>query len=158
MSLLSNIKQPTSSETADAKRLTLELVTASLDSDTASTPHPTARHGSGDFFERGLISIEEADNLLHCYRNMSEQYLPYVLLADDIYVSQLRRDRPVLLQAILNVAPWKNRPLQLALEATLLEGLGKRFFVKGEKSLEILQTFLVYLAWCVSQLGNWMFV
>lgn len=99
--------------------LTPKSVTASLESDVGSSLHPTAQYGSGDFFDRGLISLDKAENLLICYRSMSQHHFPYVLLPDGISLSQLRRDRPFLLQAILTVSSWKNRHQQLVLEEQL---------------------------------------
>jgi hypothetical protein len=46
-------------------------------------------------------------------------------------VSQLQRDRPLLLKAILTSASWRNRQLQLALEDDFLRSLGLIFFVKA---------------------------
>jgi hypothetical protein len=151
--ILSNSQQPPSPETPNATHLTPQFVTAPLESDVGSL-HPTAQHDSGDFFDRGLISLEKAENLLSCYRSMSQHHFPYVLLPDGISLSQLRRERPFLLQAILTVSSWKNRHQQLVLEEQLLKDFGVRFFVECEKTLEILQALLVYLAWCVLPLGK----
>jgi hypothetical protein len=122
-------------------------VNSSLESDAGCTPRSSAQQGYRDFFEQGLISLDEAEDLLIIYRLISRSYFPYVLLPENTSVSQLRSDRPFLLQAILTVASWKNRARQLVFEEELLKDLGVRFFAKGEKTLAILQGLLVYLAW-----------
>lgn len=52
----------------------------------------------------------------------------------------------MLLQAMLVVASWQNKPRQIALEKFYVKELGLSFF-NGEHSLDILQGLLVYLAW-----------
>jgi hypothetical protein len=104
---------------------------------------------NGDTLGQNLVTQETARLLCATYRNMSCKYFPYVLLEEDFDVSQLQRDKPLLLKAILTSASWRNRQLQLALEDDFLRSLGLMFFVKGDRTLDILQGILVYLAWCV---------
>lgn len=55
----------------------------------------------------------------------------------------------MLLQAVLIVASWQNKRTQMALERFYVTDLGLKFF-SGERSLDILQGLLVYLAWYVA--------
>lgn len=146
--MLSTSQHPSlQTPSATVTHLTPRSVNSSFGSDANCTPHSSARLGHRDSIEQGLISLEEAEELLNIYLLTSRNYFPYVLLPEDTSVFQLRSDRPFLLQAILTVASWKNRVRQLILEEELLRDLGVRFFTKGEKTLEILQGLLVYLAW-----------
>jgi hypothetical protein len=154
LGMLPGSQHTLSPETTNATRPSPQPVSASLESDTGSSLHPTSRQISDDCIDQGLISLGEAEDLLSSYRRMSQNHFPYVLLLDDISLSQLRRDRPVLLIAILTVSSWKNRPRQLILEELLLKDFGTSFFFDCEKRFEILQALLVYLAWCVLPLQH----
>lgn len=95
----------------------------------------------------GLVTFAEAENLCRIYRHMSQKHFPCVILPESMGVLGLRQERPMLLQAILVVASWRERPRQMTLEKFYLKDLGVRFFMNGERSLDILQGLLVYLAW-----------
>ncbi|OJJ33429.1 hypothetical protein ASPWEDRAFT_174836 [Aspergillus wentii DTO 134E9] len=99
-----------------------------------------------DPLTQGLITFTEAEILCQTYRQMSEKHFPCVILPQRLGVVELQQERPMLLQAILVVASWQKRTLQIALEKFYLKDLGTRFF-NGERNLDILQGLLVYLAW-----------
>jgi hypothetical protein len=125
-----------------------EVINGLIESASAS-PSVQTRSQNDDISGPNLVTQEAAQGLCTTYRNMSCKYFPYVLLEEDFDVSQLQCDKPLLLKAILTSASWRNRQLQLALEDDFLRSLSLMFFVKGERTLDILQGILVYLAWCV---------
>lgn len=96
----------------------------------------------------GLVTFPEAETLCQAYRRMSHQYFPCVIVPERLGVLELQQERPMLLQAMLVVASWQNKPRQIALEKFYVKELGSRFF-NGERSLDILQGLLAYLAWYV---------
>lgn len=95
----------------------------------------------------GLVTFPEAETLCQTYQKMSHQHFPCVVVPVRLGVLELQQERPMLLQAMLVVASWQNNPRQIALEKFYVKELGSRFF-NGERSLDILQGLLVYLAWC----------
>lgn len=96
----------------------------------------------------GLVTFPEAETLCQTYQKMSHQHFPCVIVPERLGVLELQQERPMLLQAMLVVASWQNKPRQIALEKFYVKELGLRFF-NGERSLDILQGLLVYLAWYV---------
>lgn len=96
----------------------------------------------------GLVTFPEAETLCQTYQKMSHQHFPCVVVPERLGVLELQQERPMLLQAMLVVSSWQNKPRQIALEKFYVKELGLRFF-NGERSLDILQGLLVYLAWYV---------
>ncbi|PVH70955.1 hypothetical protein DL98DRAFT_597363 [Cadophora sp. DSE1049] len=62
-------------------------------------------------------------------------------------MADMRKLRPVLFQGVLVASAWRSRPLQLLLEKDFLEDIASRFFIHGERSLDLPQGLMVYLAW-----------
>lgn len=101
-----------------------------------------------DVISKGLIPFEHAERSLQLFKSKASQF-PFVLAPPNTSLDTLRRDRPFLLLAILAFAESANEKLQLQLELELRETLSKKVIVHGEKSLDILQGVLLYLAWYV---------
>ncbi|KAF9895088.1 hypothetical protein FE257_004717 [Aspergillus nanangensis] len=108
---------------------------------------PSTFNETQDPLTSGLVTFSEAEDLCRIYRQMSRKHFPCVVLPENVGVLGLQQERPMLLQAMLVVALWQDRPRQMALEKFYLRDVGTRFFVNGERSLDILQGLLVYLAW-----------
>lgn len=96
----------------------------------------------------GLVTFPEAETLCQTYRCMSHQHFPCIIVPERLGVLELQQERPMLLQAMLVVASWQNKTRQIALEKFYIKEMGSRFF-NGERSLDILQGLLAYLAWYV---------
>lgn len=97
-------------------------------------------------FRSGILSTSTADLYLLKYRQMCT-YSPFVIIPEGATVTSLRQDQPFLLHALLAVTSRDNQPLQVMLERSLRKRLLETVMIEGEKSIELLQTFLVYLAW-----------
>jgi hypothetical protein len=92
------------------------------------------------------VDEEQAWRLLDKYRQMS-RYFPFVLIPKSATVSELSQSNPMVLKAIFVTASWENSSLQKALELEYVKTLTKRIYLDGEKSLDLLQSLLIYLAW-----------
>ena len=119
-----------------------------------STPSMQAENHShskisneGDVFDQGILSEMHAQALLKEFKFMARNF-PYVLVPD-LEISHFRKRRPLLLLAILTTSSWRNRPLQIDLEREYLKELGEQMIIKGEQSLDMLQSLLIHLAWFV---------
>jgi hypothetical protein len=99
-----------------------------------------------DVIGKGIISFEEAESCLQTYRSNSPNF-PFVLLHDRMTLDTLRREKPFLLLAVLAMASISNVQRQNKIEAELKESLSRRVIINGEKSLDLCQGLMVYLAW-----------
>ncbi|KAF1998812.1 hypothetical protein P154DRAFT_244687 [Amniculicola lignicola CBS 123094] len=91
------------------------------------------------------ISVVHMQLLLDTYRAMAD-FFPFVALPNDAFCRDLMQQRPMLMFAVLTVASYDSALLQL----TLSRELRKVVMVKimnGEKSLDLLQGLLVFIAW-----------
>ena len=96
--------------------------------------------------DKGLLSFQEADELLQIYRVASSDF-PFVYVDPTATLESLRWDKPFLILSILVMASPRARSLQVLLEKELREVLAQKVIVEGELSLDLLQGLLVYLAW-----------
>ena len=109
-------------------------------------PSPPAADSRQDVIDQGLLSVNEAEELIHIYRTESQGF-PFVYLAPDLPLETLRHERPFLLLAVLESACIDNPALQAKLDKELRESLGTMVIVDGQLSLDLLEGLLVYLAW-----------
>ena len=93
-----------------------------------------------------IAKMGNADALLAEYHPMSTCF-PFVSLPADTTAHDLREKQPVLLLAIMTVASWKDRSRQLSLERRFRYELAHRTIIQPRKSLELVQSVLVYLYW-----------
>lgn len=99
-----------------------------------------------DGFANGIVGIVEAENLLHEFRTMID-FFPFVTVSPTTTAQEMSSEKPLLLLAALMTASYSNRPLQSALEQLYKQDLASRVIVHAQKSLDALQSILVYLAW-----------
>ena len=73
--------------------------------------------------------------------------LPSVIVPPDLTVQAMEIERPMLLLAVLMTAPGHHRLLQIALEERFRRELAAQTFINAQRSIDCLQSILVYLAW-----------
>jgi hypothetical protein len=105
------------------------------------------------FFGRGLLTVEKACSFLATFREMSS-YFPFVILPAEATVQSMFLEQPFLLLAVLAASSSAEKKLQHVLEEELRSTLSSRVVLEGEKSLDLLQGLLVYLAWSAICAGN----
>lgn len=108
-----------------------------------STIPATARHEVATLLDAGL------EEHLRTYRRMSAENFPFVIVPEQTSAALLSQKRPLLARAIAIVASWSSPNEQSARRALFLHELSSRFFIKTERSLDLLQALLVYFAWYV---------
>lgn len=101
---------------------------------------------SQDVIGKGIINNDKAEALLRNYGTHAPNF-PFIVFPTNVSVDILRREKPFLLLSILTVASSVDLDLQDRLETELRETLGRKVIFNGEKSLDLLQGLLVYLAW-----------
>ncbi|KAL5084792.1 hypothetical protein Trisim1_011461 [Trichoderma cf. simile WF8] len=113
----------------------------SLAASTCTTLSPTARQ---DVVAKGILTTDEAKQLLADFAAASEEFSP-VLLPPEASLDYLRLERPCLFLAILTACARDH--LQARLEVEFRKMLADRVIVNAEKNLDLLQGLLVYLTW-----------
>ncbi|KAF2274045.1 uncharacterized protein EI97DRAFT_469018 [Westerdykella ornata] len=99
----------------------------------------------GDLVQE-LLSSGEADNLLNEYRSMTESY-PFVPVPSHVTARELSSSKPMVFLAILTVSSWKNHARQRSLDEKYRVELANRTIIHPRRTLSLLQSMLVYLAW-----------
>ncbi|KAI9765807.1 MAG: hypothetical protein M1840_007089 [Geoglossum simile] len=97
-------------------------------------------------FTTNLVDGVLAQSLLSSFRLMSE-FFPFVVFPTDTTCEKLHTERPMALLAILMTASWNNRSLQMTLEEQYRRELATKTIIDAQKSLGLLQSILIYLAW-----------
>ena len=97
------------------------------------------------------LSVEPDDQeaellLLEFKANMTEQF-PFVVVAPDSTSQSLQHEKPLLWKAIMVAASHEKSDRQLALGSKLMEDLTTRLLLRVERSLDLLQALLIFIAW-----------
>ena len=95
---------------------------------------------------KDVIDTTCGNALLNEFRMMADCF-PFVLISSDIAAQDLARQKPMLFLAICMTACGKIRLLQSTLEQRYRQELALKSIVNGHRSLDCLQSILVYLAW-----------
>lgn len=91
------------------------------------------------------ISIIHMQSLLETYRTMTE-FFPFVLLPKECFCGDLIQQRPIFLFAVLTAASFDSSQLQISLSREFRK-VAMAKIMNGEKSLDLLQGLLVFIAW-----------
>jgi hypothetical protein len=110
------------------------------------TPSFTIFDDLQDVISRGIVTPEKAEEAVRHFRTTASNS-PFVIISPDTSLDYLRRQKPFLLLTILAMATIHNMKLQKLLDQEIRDTLGRRVFMSGEKSLDLLQGVLVYLTW-----------
>ena len=100
-------------------------------------------------FTRGILTYDKANALLSIFRNMST-FFPFVLIPIDADVQSMSEERPFLFLAAMASASSEDKALQNTLDQEFRTILSTKVVLEGEKSIDLLQGLLVYLAWSVT--------
>ncbi len=95
------------------------------------------------------LSSEEAEKLLHVYQTQMSGHFPFVVIPAGTGTQDLRDDKPFLFAAVMLAASRQKFTGPTVAGSRLMEHLGVRMLIHGEKSMDLLQGLLVYIACCV---------
>ncbi|KAK6342233.1 hypothetical protein TWF730_001710 [Orbilia blumenaviensis] len=109
-------------------------------------PPPSTRIPLEDVIGRNLVTEVQAEQFFSLFTEMSSHF-PFYVVPPGTTPTTLRREKPVLLMAMLCTASGSEKRVQLVLERDFRRVFSERILMKGEKSLELLQAGLVYLTW-----------
>lgn len=91
------------------------------------------------------ISLVHMQMLLDTYRHMVD-FFPFVALPKEYSCADLVQHRPILMFAVLTAASFESVPLQQSLSREFRKVVMVKI-MNGEKSLDLLQALLVFIAW-----------
>ncbi|TGO38438.1 hypothetical protein BHYA_0075g00410 [Botrytis hyacinthi] len=111
-----------------------------------STPPNLSYGGLNDVISRCIVSTKQAEEALKEFASRASAF-PFVLIPPEASLESLRHERPILLLGILASTCQNNIPVQHLLESELRETISSRTIIHGEKSIDLLQGILLYLAW-----------
>lgn len=99
-----------------------------------------------DVVDRGIISMETANELVAIFVNELVQFFPVVVLPAGTTASQLRQSKPVLFLSVIAAAAIAvDSNLARILNREIVRLYAERFFIEAEKSLELVQALLVMI-------------
>ena len=117
---------------------TAESTTApTIEQDKSRLNHPLVKD---------VIDTTCGNALLNEYRLMAD-WFPFVVISPDIAAQDLAMKKPLLFLAICMTACGKIRLLQSTLEVRYRNELALKAISNAHRSLDCLQSILVYLAW-----------
>lgn len=102
----------------------------------------------GTWADRLGLDLWLMGHLLQRYRTM-QHHFPFVMIPEAWDLQHMLISRPVLLLAIVSSSACHFPQIQQSLIKDLKDTLTRRVMIGGENSLELLQAFLVHLAWWV---------
>ena len=101
-----------------------------------------------DVIDRGLLSMHKASLLYARYTLELVQYFPTVILPEGCDASDIRRKKPTLFLAVIAAASGSaDAELNVMLNKEILQVYADQILIKGEKSLELIQSMLITIAW-----------
>lgn len=101
-----------------------------------------------DVIDRGLIDFQTATDIFNHYVNEVSPILPIVVFPPGTTMSDVRHNKPILFHAIITLSIPMFRPdLQLSLVQEVHRIFADRVVVKGEKSLELVQSIMLACTW-----------
>ncbi|GIZ39878.1 hypothetical protein CKM354_000324300 [Cercospora kikuchii] len=93
------------------------------------------------------VTLSEAEHLLNRYQRLMSPGLPFVIIPTSVTAQELYKAKPVLLRAITTVALFHDLPRQRLLVKELIRDMSDRIMLKGEKSIDLLQAIIIFVAW-----------
>lgn len=89
----------------------------------------------------------DPESLLTLYRVYMTDQFPFVVLPVEMTANDLQRQKPFLLKVILMVASVRDMAGQTKMAEGIMEHVAQNMILRGEKSLDLLQGLLVFIAW-----------
>lgn len=104
-------------------------------------------HEYPDLVDRGIITANQAAQLLDRYNYQMAPHLPGVVFPPSLTASELRRTKPVLFHAIMAAASSGTPEIQRIAFRELMQTFADKIVVIGEKSIELIQALTVAVMW-----------
>lgn len=113
-------------------------------------PKPAVSADYVDVIDRGMVSAEVANAAFDRYVNLMAGEMPVVVFPPGTTMEEVRREKPALFLSIIGVAVGKFRKdIQMPLITEFFRLVAESIVVKGNKSLELIQSLLVQAIWYI---------
>lgn len=96
----------------------------------------------------GIQSRNDDENLLKFFTTRMVHLFPFVIVSTDISAQQLRQERPFFFLCLSMVACQK-ASRQREMSTTIQKYVAEHIILRNERSLDLLQGLLVFLAWFI---------
>ncbi|KAJ5178293.1 uncharacterized protein N7500_000992 [Penicillium coprophilum] len=106
---------------------------------------------SRDVIDRGIVRFDDAVTLLESFRKTLMPCFPFIFIAPEVTLAQLRAEKPLLLLAILKGSSYKNAATQQILEETFQTAVADQMIFAHNPSMDVLLGLLVALGWLQHQ-------
>lgn len=93
------------------------------------------------------LTAQEASNYLSIYINEYAPNFPFVMIPPSVNVHSLHAESPGLFWAIMTAVAPQSISLQQGIKMWFRQYIADHMIVRQEKSLQLLQTILVHVAW-----------
>ena len=104
------------------------------------------RHLTDDVIDRGIITLEDAEQLVAFFIHDLAHFFPLILLPPNTSAATLRQVKPVLFLSVITAASISiDAGLANVLNREMVRLYAERFFIEGEKSLELVQALLLMI-------------
>lgn len=99
-----------------------------------------------DVIDRGILSLEDAEQLVAYFIHELASFFPLVVLPLNTTAAQLRQTKPVLFLSVIAATSISvDAGLAAVLNREMVRLYSERFFIEGEKSLELVQALLLMI-------------
>jgi hypothetical protein len=93
------------------------------------------------------LSVSETENMLQTYKTSHSPLFPFVPISETTSAYDLYVDKPFLLRTIMTVTAPQSAAIQKKAAIWFREYIAEHIVAKQEKSVELLQALLTYIAW-----------
>ncbi|KAJ6119431.1 hypothetical protein N7523_003711 [Penicillium sp. IBT 18751x] len=108
--------------------------------------HDPIRPPVEDVIDRGIITLDDAEQLVAFFIHELASFFPLVVLPTSTTAAQMRQSKPVLFLSVLAAASLSiDAGLAGVLNREMVRLYADRFFIEGEKSLELVQALLLMI-------------
>lgn len=98
---------------------------------------------------RHLSLVNDSRRLLNVYREQFAPHFPFIHIPDGLSAEDLRSQKPWLYRTVLMVAAQEERLRQQELGKQIVSDIASAILLRGEKSLDMLQSLCVCNLWLV---------
>lgn len=101
-----------------------------------------------DVIDRGIISMDNANQLFRSYNEDLVQHYPGVVFPVELTAEELRNTKPTLFLSVIAAAAAKtDAHLYSILNSEVLSAYAHRTVIRGEKNLELVQAMIITSTW-----------
>ena len=97
--------------------------------------------------ESKSVASHDQEDLLSLFRDKIADQFPFVIVPADTTANDLSLDNPFLLKVICMVAFLHDTEAQTVMAKEIMEYLSIHLILEAEKSLDLLQGLLIFVAW-----------